>query len=535
MNNSGIYRHLKTTRRKNKSIVYFITILLLSTLISNCKEQQNNPNKNIQLSQFDELKDQTLSLDISKMRQQCRHLAINDNDSTQTDHITRKLYKSEFTPVWVNRYGVDSCADTLLAYLKTVNQIGFSEKAFFTSKIEKDLKRLRLLDFGDQDINTIAARLEYHLTKAFLRYCTGQRFGFTNPYSSLNHLDPIADDSTVRIKEYRHLFDIPIERPDKAFYSDALRNVVECKTAEFLHSVQPDNTTLEELRQMLNTVADSKKKRRILCKMERHRWRRTPLATSDLGRKVVVNIPAFTLYAYSPDSVMTMKIGCGSTKTKTPLLTSQISRMDINPQWNIPMSIIKKDVAKHAGNSHYFDSHRYFIVERETGKRIDPSSVTTEMLKSGKYRVTQEGGKGNSLGRIIFRFNNNFSVYLHDTSNRKFFSQAVRSVSHGCIRVEKPFELAQFLLNDNVDEWTLDKIRISMDMTPQTDKGIRYVSDTTRSRKLINSKSLQPNIPLYIIYQTMSKTSRGNWETYPDIYGFDAVTSRQLAPFLDDK
>ena len=101
--------------------------------------------------------------------------------------------------------------------------------------------------------------------------------------------------------------------------------------------------------------------------------------------------------------------------------------------------------------------------------------------------------------------------------------------------MEKPFELAQFLLNDNVDEWTLDKIRISMDMTPQTDKGIRYVSDTTRSRKLINSKSLQPNIPLYIIYQTMSKTSRGNWETYPDIYGFDAVTSRQLAPFLDDK
>ena len=126
MNNSGIYRHLKTTGRKNKSIVYFITILLLSTLISNCKEQQNNPNKNIQLSQFDELKDQTLSLDISKMRQQCRHFAINDNDSTQTDHITRKLYKSEFTPVWVNRYGVDSCADTLLAYLKTVNQIGFS-------------------------------------------------------------------------------------------------------------------------------------------------------------------------------------------------------------------------------------------------------------------------------------------------------------------------------------------------------------------------------------------------------------------------
>lgn len=530
-----MYDYLKAIGSRIRSIAYFMTMLLIALFLQNCKEQQENPNINIQLSQFDELKDQTLTFDFSKMRQQCRHFAINDHDSTQTDYITRKMYKSDFTPVWVNRYGVDSCADTLLAYLKTVNRWGFSEEAFFTSKIEKDLKRLRELNFGDQDINTIAARLEYHLTKAFLRYSTGQRFGFTNPYSSLNHLDPIDDDSTSRTKQYRHLFDIPIERPNKAFYTDALRNVVECKTGEFIQSVQPHDATLEELQQMLSNTADSKRRQTILCNMERHRWRRTPLEASDKRRKVVVNIPAFLLYAYSPDSVMTMKIGCGSTKTKTPLLTSQISRMDINPQWNIPMSIIRKDVARNAGNIHYFDSHRYFIVERKTGKRIDPSLVTAQMLKSGEYRVTQEGGEGNSLGRIIFRFNNNFSVYLHDTSNRRFFNQAVRSVSHGCIRVEKPFELAQYLLNNNADEWTLDKIRISMDMKPQTSKGIRYVSDTTRSRKLINSRSVQPNIPLYIIYQTMYKTPGGKWETYPDIYGFDAVTRKRLAQFIDKK
>ena len=107
----------------------------------------------------------------------------------------------------------------------------------------------------------------------------------------------------------------------------------------------------------------------------------------------------------------------------------------------------------------------------------------------------------------------------------------MRSVSHGCVRVERPFDLACFLLGDDADEWTLDRIRISMDLEPQTNKGKAYVRDTTRTRKLINSKTINPKVPVFIVYQTLDKNADGRWKEYADIYGFDAVMRRELRPF----
>lgn len=82
--------------------------------------------------------------------------------------------------------------------------------------------------------------------------------------------------------------------------------------------------------------------------------------------------------------------------------------MDLNPKWFVPRSIILKDMAHHAGNVGYFKSRNYYISDRSTGKEVDPAMVTRSMLVSGKYGVVQRGGKGNALGRIIFRFDNNF-------------------------------------------------------------------------------------------------------------------------------
>lgn len=506
--------------------------VLVPYALSSCKDNSINPYKDISLEAFSNFRDSRYTLDIEKVAQLTSQMARADHDTTQTDRTTRRLYRDTFRPVWIDRYGIDSRIDTLLSYLKTVEEIGFTTDAFFVNTIETDATRLKSLDFADKgnDINHTAARLEYLATKAMLRYATGQRYGYTNPFHYLNRLDPAHDDSTKRVTEYRHLFDIPIERPDDAFYANALALRDGESLGRFLRSVQPHDATLEELQRQLGETTSEHRRWLLLSNMERHRWR-TKKAEDTNGKKVVVNIPAFMLYAYSADSVMTMKIGCGSTKTKTPLLTSEISRMDLNPLWNIPMSIIKKDVAPHAGDPRYFNARRYFIVERETGKRLDPSIVTAQMLRSGAYRVSQEGGEGNSLGRIIFRFDNKFSVYLHDTSSRRFFNQTVRSVSHGCIRVERPFDLACFLLGDDADEWTLDRIRISMDLEPQTNKGKAYVRDTTRTRKLINSKTINPKVPVFIVYQTLDKNADGRWKEYADIYGFDAVMRRELRPF----
>ena len=97
--------------------------------------------------------------------------------------------------------------------------------------------------------------------------------------------------------------------------------------------------------------------------------------------------------------------------------------------------------------------------------------------------------------------------------------------------MERPFDLACFLLGDDADEWTLDRIRISMDLEPQTNKGKAYVRDTTRTRKLINSKTIYPKVPVFIVYQTLDKNADGRWKEYADIYGFDAVMRRELRPF----
>lgn len=516
------------------TLLPLVTLCFVMSLFHSCTQSASNPNKDLTADAFAGFVNEQYGLDADDIWRCIINLVKKDNDSTQTDWLARKLYKDNKRLLWIDTYGIGDKADTLISHLKNVGGIGFSEKSFYIADLENDIQRIRSLDFDDRanKINELMARVEYKLTKAYLRYCIGQQFGFTNPYKYLNRLDPANEDTTAKVKEYRHLFDIPMKRPDGDFYAKALNMANAEELGAFLCSVEPQNAYFNELCAKLATERNAKRRWLLLCNMERQRWKRTEANDDPKGRKVVVNIPSFRLYAYSPDSTMEMKVGCGATKTKTPLLTSEINRMDINPLWNIPMSIIKKDVAPHAGNSHYFTSRRYFIVDRNTGKTISPTNVTSSMLRSGQYRVSQEGGEGNSLGRIIFRFDNKFSVYLHDTSSRKFFEQNVRSVSHGCIRIERPFDFAQYLLGDDEDEWKLDRIRISMDLEPKTERGLKHVSDTTKSRKLINSVKVEPKVPLYIVYQTLFKTSEGKWEEYKDIYGYDAVMRKQLEPFV---
>lgn len=140
-------------------------------------------------------------------------------------------------------------------------------------------------------------------------------------------------------------------------------------------------------------------------------------------------------------------------------------------------------------------------------------------VQRGKYGVVQRGGKGNSLGRIIFRFDNNFSVYLHDTSSQAVFSREDRDVSHGCIRVEKPFELAKFLLHEK-NEKLIQRINYSM------------TADSLKIKKLVvGSVKVEPQIPLFITYYTLYPFAKGV-VSYPDVYGFDGVIFEHLRKYL---
>lgn len=523
----------KGSQKGGYSIILFLFSLLLLT---GCNDNNSHKDRVITVEAFSDMKAPDFVYDLKEIRRHLKSLMNSDKGTTEADRQTRHYYQDSQHPmVWIDRLGVDERADSLLDWLHLLNEIGMSEKSFAVETIEQDIKRLRTLSFGEgqNSLNKTAARLEYHLTKACLRYCYGQRFGFINPNSVFNNLDVEKSDTVRKVVKYRGLFDIPIDRPGKNYASLVIDKVRHDSIAVYLREIQPDDKMYLKLKDMLPTATGVEQRKRILVNMERWRWRRKqPIV--ETGKRIIVNIPAYHLYAYSDDSLLDMRVVCGNVKTKTPQLSSHIEWMEVNPQWVMPMSIIENDVTRHVGDSSYFARNRYYIYDKETHQRLNVKSVTRQMLLSGKYKVAQEGGAGNSLGRIIFRFKNNFSVFLHDTSNPGAFERLSRAMSHGCVRVAKPFELARFVL-DSPDEWLLDRIRIAMGLTPETLQGMEYVDshpEVEDRNKIISYVSVKPRVPLYIIYSTLWPDEYGNFQTWPDVYGYDQVVWNHLSTYM---
>ena len=484
---------------------------------------------------FNELKTDEYALNALLIKENLEHISHADHDNSYAVAQVRDYYQQGGGMVWIDYQTVDGRADTLLAVLESrLPAIGFHQRPFNLVQIREDLERMRSLQFDEaNDINLVSARLEYNLSKAYLRYVAGQRFGFVNPTYVLNHLEFREDDATRRYPLYRQLYDVRIERPSSQYMQEALAHATIDSLGTYLRQVEPTDSLYLRLLQMLSG-ADSSQRQRILVNMERCRWRDS-LKVSPNEKHIIVNVPAFHLWAVSPDSLVDMRVVCGNVKTKTPLLSSQITHMQVNPEWMIPVSIIRNEVSVHGGDSAYFARNRYYIADRGTGERLSPSSVTPKMLRSGNYRVVQEGGAGNSLGRIVFRFPNNFSVFLHDTSSPGAFGRDNRGVSHGCVRVQRPFDLAVFMMEKDPDPKLLDKLRISMGMRPETDWGREQLDRLDPEEEyptLVRTIHVSPRVPIIITYYTIFLTPGGLLQHYPDVYGYDKAIAEALKSYI---
>ncbi len=462
-----------------------------------------------------------------------------DKVCCQADRFIRTYYRSGGQLVWITRLGVNQGADSLLARLAKVRDMGFSSKRFGVAEIAADLRRVRDLDFdsGDNQASVVFARLEYYLTRGYLRYVVGQRFGFVDPNIVYNRLD-VKDSDSFHVS-YKTLFDVKAERPNERFYQQAFGKVWSDSIVEFMDEVQPRNPMYNELQKGLHgALAQRYGRNLILANMERCRWR-LPDEIYKHTRYILVNIPSFHLLAKDGNRALSMRMGCGSMKTKTPLIVSRITRVDVNPQWIVPKSIVKSSIVHHVGNPSWFSSHRYFIRERQTGREVQVGRVTRDMLLSGDYLVVQEGGAGNSLGRIIFRFDNGLSIFLHDTPNRGVFSQNDRDVSHGCVRLERPFALAEFLLSDGQQEM-VNRIGYSIqaDVSPlgKNAKTLtahqQAVLDTLDRKRLVGQVKVEPSVPIFILYFTLYPKDDGNWDCYRDVYGYDTPILERIHNFM---
>lgn len=256
----------------------------------------------------------------------------------------------------------------------------------------------------------------------------------------------------------------------------------------------------------------------LLINLERARWQ----YKSEKGSKYVIgNIAAFMLQAFNEevDSILEMRICCGSVRNKTPLLYSKIYYMELNPYWNVPQNIIRKEIIpSYRRDTTYFTRNRMKVYDKN-GNRVNPHDIKWSKYTAGvPFTVKQDNKEGNSLGRIIFRFPNPYAVYLHDTPSRWAFNRSNRAVSHGCVRLERALDFAFFLL-EKPDELLEDRIRIAMDIAPESDEGKKL--NRSEAYRELKHYSLKEAIPLFLDYQTMYLAADGNLSYCEDIYKYD--------------
>lgn len=491
----------------------------------------------VSLSDFETLRTSGYDISADRVHSNIRLLIQSDRTICPADIHTRRHYQAGMNMLWVTRNGVSAKADTLLNCILHVDSLGLSPEKFYYTLLKNDLQRVRTLSFDtiSNAYNTadkVFARLEYYLTKAFLRYTEGQRFGFMNPYKAFNSLDPLTND-TLNVA-YRSLFGWHTSLPNDKYVAKAC-SVIKGDTekfTDFLAQSKPLNPLYSKFVAALSNTNNKDLRRRLLCNIERCRWENDGDYPQLHDKYIIVNLPSLCLFAHDRAELLVMKVAIGSHDTKTPLLSSRIKRMDFNPQWIIPKSIIKNSVIHHVGNHAYFDNNNYFVRERRTGKIVELENVTREMLLSANYSVVQWGGRGNALGRVVFRFDNNYSIYLHDTSSPNVFSRVNRMVSHGCIRVEKPYDLAVFMLNEK-DEQLMEKMKYSMasDYSERPREDIPPIDQPKRSQ-MVHSLKVEPTVPIYITYYTLYPNSNGNLVGYEDIYGYDSIIYENIQKYL---
>lgn len=279
------------------------------------------------------------------------------------------------------------------------------------------------------------------------------------------------------------------------------------------HGLEPDGIIGARTWAHLRT-SPAQRARQIELGLERLRW----LPEMAPGPHVLVNIPAFRLYAFEhpeeagpPALEMAVVVG-EAARNETPVFADRMQYLVFSPYWYPPRSIIEEEILPALDRDPgYLDRKAFELVAStsDDARAVPPTGDNLEKLRAGSLRVRQRPGAQNSLGHVKFIFPNSFNVYLHDTPSRGLFRREERDFSHGCIRVERPIELALWVLRDQ-PEWTRETIESAMR------------ADRPRHVPLRNQ------LPIYILYSTVLARPDGGVGFFEDIYGYDPPLDQAL-------
>jgi len=298
--------------------------------------------------------------------------------------------------------------------------------------------------------------------------------------------------------------------PDSNRFTDELRNAV--IDFQNRHGLKTDGTLNTETVKAMNVSLDNRIDQ-IIINMERWRWIPKPKKFEE--KHIFVNVPEYMLFARDTTGrrVLEMKVIVGKAMNSTPIFSDKMEYIVFSPYWNVPNSIIFGEMLpKIQQDPGWLERMDMEVLNgfSKNAKPISPYSVDWFSVneKTFKYRIRQRPGPENPLGDIKFIFPNEHEVYLHHTSAETLFSQSQRGFSHGCIRVEKPVELAQFVLNDQPD-W--DETRILEAMHGGEEKYL----------------NLKAKVPVYIVYFTSWVDDKGAVHFRDDIYGHDKTLEKE--------
>ncbi len=484
---------------------------------------------------------------------------------------TRSFYaRRNHLPAWETRKYLSVNGMDLIKAIDYAEHEGLMTKEYNYSEILNTLNNIRDSDDKAEIIN-LTVRLDILMTNAYLHYASDLICGKINPqnlqiisnvhperkylsgylekaiknHSIISSLDALKPESEqyvllkAKLKEFRDkqkkggwpevgIFEVKKQR-------DTSRNIIKAKDYLYERGFLETNDSSPYFDNKLalavarfqqhhgiktdsvigpNTLAEMNKSiaeriGQIIINMERLRW-----APDDPGEEyITINLPEFTLRYYQNNALsLKMKAIIGKLENKTPLFIDTLEFLVFSPFWNVPRSIaVKEFLPKIKSNPNYLSNHNYILLygygaytDTISANQINWDSVTKENFQ---YRIIQKPGTGNALGRVKFIFPNKYSIYMHDTPGENLFDEIERNFSRGCIRLEKPFHLAEKLINKQ-GKHPMDSI-------------LSYTRKD--SPKII---LLKDGVPVYIQYYTAVVDDQGKIHFLQDIYGYD---TKQLA------
>jgi len=262
---------------------------------------------------------------------------------------------------------------------------------------------------------------------------------------------------------------VPIVKKQLMFWGDlkekdtVLSTMYDKKTQDAVkifqarHGLNPDAVIGKSTIEALN-FSRNQRIEQVVVNMERWRW-----FAKDFGNHyLLINIPDYTIVAIKDnDTMQFQKVVVGKDTRRTPVLESKISNINLNPNWTVPPTILKEDIFPEAEKSKGVFRKKGLVIMNSKNQEINPYSW--KKADANKYKYVQKPSRNNSLGSMKINFPNNHSVYLHDTNHRDYFAFTYRSLSSGCVRLEKPLEMAAHILNDTT-KWSLKRIQDTTDI-----------------------------------------------------------------------